>query len=147
MSFNHDHQEGDGLSTGLEEVAAKLWEESGLGPAEIDVVSVYDDYPVMVLVQLEELGFIRNGDTGELLTGPGRGRPAVNTSGGMLSAGQAGAGGGLHGLVECVRQLRGERGDGQVAGVRTAVASCSTLALYRYGGCAAGTVLDRGPPR
>jgi len=146
ISFNHDHQEGDGLSTGLEEVATKLWEESGLGPAEIDVVSVYDDYPVMVLVQLEELGLIRNGDAAELLTAPGKGRPAVNTSGGMLSAGQAGAGGGLHGLVECIRQLRGERGDGQVAGARTAVASCSTIALYRYGGCAAGTVLDRGPP-
>jgi acetyl-CoA acetyltransferase len=143
-SFNHDHQEGDGLSTGLRDMAARLWDDSGLSPAEIDVVSAYDDYPVMVLVQLEDLGFIQNGDAAELLTGPGKGRPAVNTSGGMLSAGQAGAGGGLHGLVECVRQLRGERGDGQVAGARTAMACCSTTALYRYGGCAAATVLDRG---
>jgi hypothetical protein len=40
----------------------------------------------------------------------------VNTSGGQLSAGQAGAAGGLHGLVEVVRQLRGGAADRVVDG-------------------------------
>jgi acetyl-CoA acetyltransferase len=138
-SFNYDHQEGDGLRTGLAEVAPALWEESGLGPGEIDVVGVYDDYPVMVLVQLEDLGFGTEWD--EFLAGPGS-RPAVNTSGGMLTAGQSGAGGGLHALVECVRQLRGERGEGQVAGARTAVVAGYGMVLYRYAACSVAAVLE-----
>jgi acetyl-CoA acetyltransferase len=142
-SFNHDQQEGDGLSTGLGDAAGELWRASGVGPEDIDVAAVYDDYPVLVLVQLEELGFIQGGDAGALLRGPDGGtRPAVNTSGGMLSAGQAGAAGGLHGIVECARQLRGRRGEGQVAGARVAVAAASTVAIYRYGACAGAAVLE-----
>ena len=141
---NHDHQEGTGLTTGVGELVASLQEESGMAPSEVDVVGVYDDYPVMVLVGLADLGLIVDGDASGRLTGPGHDvRPAINTSGGMLSAGQAGAGGSLHGFVECVRQLRGERGEGQVPGARAAVACTSTLALYRYGGCAAAAVLER----
>ena len=141
--INHDQQEGDGLSTGLREVAGRLWERAGIGAGEFDVVGVYDDYPVMVLAQLEDLGLIAGGDAAALLQGPAAGvRPAVNTSGGMLSAGQAGAGGALHGLVECVRQLRGERGEGQVPAARRALVSSSTIALYRYGACAAAAVLE-----
>jgi acetyl-CoA acetyltransferase len=110
----------------------------------MDLAAVYDDYPVMVLAQLGELGLSPEPDAAALLDGQQRGaRPAVNTSGGMLSAGQAGAAGTLHGLVECVRQLRGERGEGQVPGARTAVVSTATLAIYRYGGCAAAAVLER----
>ena len=60
------------------------------------------------------------------------GRWPLNTSGGQLSAGQAGAAGGMHGLVEAVRQLRGEAGGRQVRGARsrsspaTGWSSCAT---------------------
>jgi acetyl-CoA acetyltransferase len=142
---NHDNQEGDGLTTGLGEVAERLWERAGVGPAEVDVAGIYDDYPVMVLVQLGDLGLSGTPDARTLMGGPTAGsRPCVNTSGGQLSAGQAGGGGTLHGLVECVRQLRNERGEGQVIGARTAVVSTSTIALYRYGACASAAVLERG---
>jgi acetyl-CoA acetyltransferase len=141
---NHDSQDGDGLTTGLDGVAERLWDHAGFGPDEIDVAAVYDDYPVMVLAQLSDLGLSRTADAAALMVGAhGRARPSVNTSGGQLSAGQAGGGGTLHGLVECVRQLRGERGEGQVPAARTAVAASSTLAIYRYGACAAAAVLDR----
>ena len=140
---NHDAQEGDGLTTGLAEVVADLWAAAGAEPADADVVCVYDDYPVMVYVQLADLGFIPDGDVArfarERLVG---GDWPLNTSGGQLSAGQAGAAGGMHGLVEAVRQLRGECGTRQVAGARLAVVSGYGMVLYRYGACANAVVLE-----
>ncbi len=56
-AHNTDGQEGDGLATGLAAVRDRLWQEAGCGPSDIDVVSAYDDYPAMVLVQLDDLGF------------------------------------------------------------------------------------------
>jgi acetyl-CoA acetyltransferase len=145
-SHNPDHQGGDGLRTGLAEAAAGLWEASGVGPADVDVAAVYDDYPVMVLVQLGDLGFMRDGDlerfAREALEG---GRLPVNTSGGQLSAGQAGAAGGMHGLVEAVRQLRGEAGERQVEGARTALVTGYGMIAYRYGACSNAAVLQTTP--
>ena len=54
---NDDHQEVDGLETGLRKLAPALWQEAGHGPEAVDLVSVYDDYPAMALIQLEDLGF------------------------------------------------------------------------------------------
>jgi acetyl-CoA acetyltransferase len=141
-AHNHDEQEGEGLRTGLAETASGLWEAAGHGPAEVDVASVYDDYPVMVLVQLADLGFASDGElerfAREQLEG---GRLPVNTSGGQLSAGQAGAAGGMHGVVEAVRQLRGEAGKRQVEGARTAVVTGYGMIAYRYGACSNAVVL------
>jgi acetyl-CoA acetyltransferase len=141
---NADGQEGDGLRTGIAEVADELWAEAGLGPDEVDVVSVYDDYPAMVLVQLVDLGLVAGGDVAQFVRGRlARERPPINTSGGQLSAGQAGAAGGLHGLVEAVIQLRGEAGERQVEDARTAVVSGYGMVLYRYGACSNAAVLER----
>jgi acetyl-CoA acetyltransferase len=143
-SFNGDQQEGDGLQTGLVAIAADVWRAAGVGPADVDVASVYDDYPVMVLVQLADLGFVADGDLArfvdqELAT---RRRP-VNTSGGQLSAGQAGAAGGMHGLVEVVRQLRGQAGARQIEGARIGLVSGYGMVVYRHGACANAAVLER----
>lgn len=143
-SYNHDQQEGDGMQTGLAAVAPALWEEAGMGPEDVELALVYDDYPALVLVQLEELGFFAEGDAKRFVaeTVPG-GRLPLNTSGGQLSAGQAGAAGGLHGLVEAVAQLRGEAGERQVDGARRALATGYGMVLYRHGACANATVLER----
>lgn len=139
---NHDSQDGDGLTTGLAEVAPRLWSTAGVAPEDVDVVSVYDDYPVMVLVQLADLGFVPDGDPARLLRERiGRDWP-VNTSGGQLSAGQAGAAGGMHGLVEAVTQLRGRAGARQVDGARLAAVAGYGMVLYRYGACANLAVLE-----
>jgi acetyl-CoA acetyltransferase len=108
-------------------------------PADVDVALVYDDYPVMVLVQLEDLGF---GDPHETLLRIGDRSLPVNTSGGQLSAGQAGAGGGMHLLVEAVTQLRGRGGSRQVEGARLALATGYGMVAYRYGACANAAVLE-----
>ena len=119
-----------------------MWEEAGLRPEDVDVASVYDDYPVMVLVQLWDLGFAADGDLERFAREQLEGRRlAVNTSGGQLSAGQAGAAGGMHGLVEAVRQLRGEAGERQVEGAHTAVVTGYGMIAYRYGACSNAVVL------
>jgi acetyl-CoA acetyltransferase len=140
---NPDGQEGDGLRTGLADIAADLWEDAGLGPDDADIAWVYDDYPALVLVQLADLGFVPDGDVARFVRERiERGRWPLNTSGGQLSAGQAGAAGGMHGLVEAVTQLRGEGGARQVGGARVALVTGYGMVLYRYAACAAATVLE-----
>jgi acetyl-CoA acetyltransferase len=141
--YNADHQEGDGLETPLSIVSGDLWRQAGYGPADIDVVSVYDDYPVMTLVQLHDLGFAPDGDLRALIARIGSRTLAVNTSGGQLSVGQAGAAGGMHGLVEAITQLRGAAGERQVAGATRAVVSGYGMVEYRFGMCANAVVLER----
>jgi acetyl-CoA acetyltransferase len=143
-SHNADDQEADGLRTGLAGVADGLWEQAGAGPEDVEVASVYDDYPAMVLAQLADLSFAPTRDLVRLARFVADGRWAVNTSGGQLSAGQAGAAGGMHGLVEVVRQLRGGLGERQVAGARLGLVTGYGMLAYRYGACAAAAVLE-GP--
>ena len=143
-SHNHDHQEGDGLETGLAGTAHRLWGEAGVGPNDVDVASVYDDYPVMVLVQLTDLGFVAGRDLEQFAREQLETRRLpVNTSGGQLCAGQAGAAGGMHGLVEVIRQLRGEAGERQIAGASTALVTGYGMIAYRYGACSNAAVLRR----
>ncbi len=142
-SFNQDNQLGDGLCTGLGSVAAEFWDAAGFGPQDVDLACVYDDYPVMVLIQLDELGFVVDGDVRRFV----RERLEVdrwplNTSGGQLSAGQAGAAGGMHGLVEAVQQLLGHAGERQVAGAQRAVVTGYGGVVYLHGGCAAVAALE-----
>ena len=140
--YNHDDQDGNGLELGLAELAAGLWDEAGFGPHEVDLASVYDDYPAMALIQLSELGLVPDGEERRFMERLGRERFPLNTSGGQLSAGQAGAAGGLHGLVEAVAQLRGEAGARQVEGASRALVSGYGMVLYRYGACANVAVLE-----
>jgi acetyl-CoA acetyltransferase len=141
--YNPDGQEGDGLRTGLADVAGELWSAAKAGPADVDLAWIYDDYPAMVLVQLADLGFIPDRDPRRFLTVQvDEQRWPLNTSGGQLSAGQAGAAGGVHGLVEAVTQLRGEGGARQVSRARLAVVTGYGMVLYRYGACAAAAVLE-----
>jgi len=141
---NHDGQEGDGLRTGIAELARGLWEDAGAGPEDVDIVSVYDDYPAMALAQLADLGFASDGDLRAFLRRRiEEERLPVNTSGGQLSVGQAGAAGGMIGLVESVAQLLGQAGERQVEDARLAVVTGYGMVLYRYGACANAVVLER----
>ncbi|MFF2840793.1 thiolase family protein [Paenarthrobacter sp. NPDC057981] len=142
-SYNADQQDGDGLSTGLRLIAPGAWAESGLDPASVDVACVYDDYPAMVVAQLADLGILPAGEDPSVFI---KRRVAthelpVNTSGGQLSAGQAGASGGMHGLTEAAAQLIGTAGARQVT-ARHAVVSGYGMVLYRYGACAAVSILE-----
>ena len=94
-----------------------LYAQAGVGPSEIDCVQAYDDYPVITLMQLEDLGFCAKGAGAAFIranTFTHQGSFPLNTSGGQLSAGQAGAAGGFLGMVEALRQLTGAANGRQV---------------------------------
>ena len=106
------------------------------------MLSVYDDYPVMVLVQLADLGFAPDDDLEGLVARIAEHDLPVNTGGGQLSAGQAGAGGGMLGLVEVVRQLSGGGGNRQVEGARYGLVTGYGMVTYRFGSSANAAVLE-----
>jgi acetyl-CoA acetyltransferase len=143
-SYNHDGQEGDGLHTGLREIAGDVWGEAGVGPDDVDVLSTYDDYPVMSLIQLADMGFIPDRDVkGWVHKRLGADPPwPHNTSGGQLSCGQAGAGGGMLGLGEIAVQLMGRAGDRQVD-AQIGVAAGYGMVVLRWGAAANMAVLER----
>lgn len=90
---------------------------AGLGPDDIDFAELYDCFSVVPMIEAEELGLTERGGAGDLFASGEtaiEGRMPVNTHGGMLSYAQAGASGGLHCIVEAVKQLRGGEGDRQV---------------------------------
>jgi acetyl-CoA acetyltransferase len=91
------------------------FERAGVTPAEIDFAEIYDAFTYMTLVTLEDLGFCAKGEGGAFVE-KGRltlsGDLPVNTDGGGLSACHPGMRG-LFLLVEAVRQLRGEAGEGR----------------------------------
>ena len=134
------------LPAGYEEFADELFDEAGVTRAQIDFVELYDDYPIMVAIQLEEYGFCREGQSGQFLELTDisiSGTLPTNTGGGQLSCGQSGAGGGIIGLVEGVRQLQGEGEARQVRGATTGLVSGFGLVSYGKGLCTAGTILRR----
>jgi acetyl-CoA acetyltransferase len=94
----------------------ELYAQAGVGPKDIDFLQTYDDYPVISLMQIEDLGFCGKGEGPAFVRRHSfkhDGTFPLNTCGGQLSVGQAGAAGGFLGMVEAIRQLTGE------AGVRT----------------------------
>jgi acetyl-CoA acetyltransferase len=144
-SFNYDNQEGDGLVTGIGTFAPALWEAAKTRPDEIDVASIYDDYPAIVLAQLNDLGMIPGNDLQRFACDTiGKRRFPVNTWGGMMSAGQPGGpAGGLNGIAEAVLQLQHRAGERQVPHARRAVVTGYGMTMYRYGGTAAAAILER----
>jgi acetyl-CoA acetyltransferase len=144
MIYNDDQQDGDGVHTGFAKIAEDLWSAAGARPEDVEAAFIYDDYPVMVLAQLEGLGLMPDGDPKRFLRRSlMEERWPMNTSGGQLSAGQAGAAGGLHGLVESVRQLRGRAGERQVEGLELAVATGYGMVVYTHGASHNAAVLER----
>jgi acetyl-CoA acetyltransferase len=105
---------------GIEAAAERAYEMAGVGPAEMDFLQLYDDYPIVELFQLEELGYAARGEGAEFVADTDLahdGDLPLNTGGGQLCVGQAGVGGAAFvQVVEAVRQLRGEGGRRQVPG-------------------------------
>jgi acetyl-CoA acetyltransferase len=142
---NHPPMEVAPLRGGWETFADKLFAKAGYGPEDMDFVQAYDDYPIMVAIQLEDLGFCKKGEVSEFLarhTFSWDGTLPLNTGGGQLSCGQAGIAGGLLSVTEAVRQLRGEGGDRQVANARRGVVAGYGMVGYGHGLSASSIILE-----
>ena len=104
--------------------ARGAYDESGLGPADLDVVECQDTDAARELLSYEELGLCPKGDAGKWLAdGVTRlgGRLPVNASGGLLSKGEPLGASALGQVVELVSQLQGQAGSRQVDGARVAL--------------------------
>jgi acetyl-CoA acetyltransferase len=122
----------------------ELYAQAGVGPPDIDFLETYDDYPVINVFQIEDLGFCRKGEGPAFIRGhsfEAEGSFPFNTSGGQLSAGQAGAAGGHLGVVEAIRQLTGETRGARVADARHGVVSGFGMINYDRGVCTGAAVL------
>jgi len=127
-----------------------LYAQAGIGPADVDLFQPYDDYPVISMMQIEDLGFCAKGEGPAFVREHGftwRDSFPLNTSGGQLSAGQAGCAGGYLGLVEAVRQLTGEAGERQVADARVGLVSGFGMINFDRGLATCAALLGRGDAR
>ena len=97
-------------------------------------------------MQLEDLGFCQKGAGADFVRRNSftiGGTLPLNTSGGQLSVGQAGAAGGTLGLVEAVRQLTGRALGAQVENARRGLVSGFGMINYDRGLCSGAAVLGR----
>jgi acetyl-CoA acetyltransferase len=124
--------------------ADTLWHHASIGPEAIDVMQTYDDYPVISLLQFEDLGFCTKDAGADFIRrndfSPGGNLPH-NTGGGQLSGGQAGAAGGFLGLIEAIRQLTQQATGHQVENARHALIGGFGMINYDRGLCTAAAVL------
>jgi acetyl-CoA acetyltransferase len=98
-----DYTTGGGRS-----VARRLYGRAGLGPGDVDVAQLYDNFTGQVLLGLEDFGFCEPGESGKFVADGGLGPTGslpTNTSGGNLSEAYLQ---GLNQVIEGVRQLRGQ---------------------------------------
>ena len=95
-------------SAGFASVARRLWEQTGLGPDDMDVVQLYENFSAQGIASLIDHGFCTYENVAEVvryenLIAP-TGKLPINTAGGNLAQGF------IHGFgiaVEAVEQLRG----------------------------------------
>ncbi|MGQ0655081.1 MAG: thiolase family protein [Betaproteobacteria bacterium] len=123
-----------------------LYNQAGVGPQDIDFLQTYDDYPVISLMQMEDLGFCEKGEGPEFVRRHSfthDGSFPVNVSGGQLSVGQAGAAGGYLGLVEAIRQLTGAAGERQVKDAKVGLASGFGMINFDRGIASGAAILAR----
>ena len=85
------------IRMGCEQVAARLWASSGLGPGDMDTAQLYDGFSPFVFLWLEGLGLAAPGQGLAFLRdghGSLTGRLPINTGGGALGEGR------LHGMTQ-----------------------------------------------
>jgi acetyl-CoA acetyltransferase len=88
--------------------APRAFAMAGLATSDVDVLTVYDPFTVVSLMQIEDMGFCPKGEAGAFVEGDtlfhDAGKLPFNTHGGLLSHAYVL---GIAHVVECVKQLRG----------------------------------------
>lgn len=122
--------------------AADAFDEAGLTPDDVDVVTCCDNFAITPLIALEDYGFCKKGEGGDFVGDGSRikvgGELPVNPHGGWMACSHAGVFVGT--FVEAVRQLQGDCGDRQVAGAQVAFHGASGGSLNTHSGVALSSV-------
>ncbi len=104
--------------------AQSVYEQSGLGPEDIDVIELHDCFSANELITYEALGLCPEGKAGELIDSGAvtyGGQWVVNPSGGLISKGHPLGATGLAQCAELNWQLRGMCDVRQVPNARVAL--------------------------
>lgn len=123
----------------------ELYDMAQCIPSDISLLQTYDDYPVISMMQIEDLGFCAKGDAVAFVRNhdlTNAGDFPHNTSGGQLSGGQAGAAGGFIGLVEAIRQVTHTAGATQVNNATKAMVAGFGMINYDRGVCSSAAILE-----
>ncbi len=101
--------------------ANDLYERTGIGPDDVDVVELHDCFTSNEIITYEALQLTEEGGSEQFVSDGDNtygGKVVVNPSGGLLSRGHPLGATGLGQCAELVWQLRGEAGPRQVEGAR-----------------------------
>jgi sterol carrier protein 2 len=104
--------------------ARRVYEQSGLGPENVDVVELHDCFSCNELITYEGLGLCPEGKGGEFVDSGANtygGKVVVNPSGGLISKGHPLGATGLAQCAELVWQLRGQAEKRQVRDAKVAL--------------------------
>jgi len=104
---------------------ARALTQAGLDVRDVDFLSLYDCYTIMVAATIEDAGLCAPGQFGNWLKenggmGPDARQP-INTHGGQLGFGQPDLAGGMTHVVEAVRQIRGTAPNRQIRNCQSAL--------------------------
>jgi sterol carrier protein 2 len=122
--------------------AEKVYQQSGFGPENVDVVELHDCFSANELITYEALGLCPVGQAGKYVDENAftyGGKVVVNPSGGLISKGHPLGATGLAQCSELVWQLRGEAEKRQVKGAKVALqhnlglGGAAVVTLYRKG--------------
>ncbi len=104
--------------------AKQVYEKSGLGPEDVQVVELHDCFTANELLTYEGLGLCKEGEAEKFIWDGQNtygGKYVTNPSGGLLSKGHPLGATGLAQCTELVWQLRGTADKRQVAGAKVAL--------------------------
>jgi benzoylsuccinyl-CoA thiolase BbsB subunit len=107
--------------------ARQAYEISGIGPKDLDVVELHDNFTVSELEHIVDLGICREEEVGPLMERGEfeiTGKTPVNVSGGLLGKGHPTSATGIAQLCELTWQLRGQAGERQVHNPKSGLAHC-----------------------
>ena len=119
----HDREDPLWLKA-AETSANKAYSQANIGPDDVDLFELHDAFSVMAALSLEACGFaepgqgVRLAQNGDILP---NGRIPICTMGGLKARGHPVGATGLYQLAEAALQLRGQAGEAQIDGVRTAM--------------------------
>ena len=122
------------------DAARRVYEQSGHGPEDVDVVELHDCFSANELITYEALGLCPEGKAGEFIDSGAQtygGQVVVNPSGGLISKGHPLGATGLAQCAELNWQIRGQADARQVEGAKIALqhnlglGGAAVVALYR----------------